>query len=116
MKYIVTTKDDGPLGNLHLRQLPNTTSEILASIPKGSVIESNSVLMQVEGWTAVNYAGKSGYVSNQYISVYDEKKTTPVVPSNIDSETTVSESEGTSKVLIAGIVVAAVGAIMKVLI
>lgn len=51
-------------GNLNLRNLPNTHSEILAVIPKGAAV---TVFGYQDGWARVTYNDILGFVANQYL-------------------------------------------------
>ena len=48
--YVATT--------VNLRAAPGTTSEVVAKIPGGSLIDADNC---TEGWCAVNWQGKSGF-------------------------------------------------------
>ncbi|HEY1310190.1 MAG TPA: SH3 domain-containing protein [Pseudolabrys sp.] len=48
--YVATT--------VNLRAAPGTTSEVVAKIPGGSLIDAENC---TEGWCAVNWQGKSGF-------------------------------------------------------
>lgn len=51
---------------LNLRARPNTQSQILTTIPQGSVL---SILGSADGWYTVNYNGITGYVNSQYVNI-----------------------------------------------
>lgn len=58
-------------GSLNLRNEPNTSSKIIATIPKNAEIE---VLEEpVTGWYKVNYQNYTGYVSKKYVTITGEK-------------------------------------------
>jgi len=50
---------------LNLRTSPDTQSEILHKFTRYDNLE---VLEQTDGWAKINYQGKTGYVSAQYIT------------------------------------------------
>lgn len=58
--------------NLNLRSTPSTSSRIITTIPKGTIL---TVLDQDGKWFEVNYNGKHGYVFWQYISFVQEEIT-----------------------------------------
>ncbi len=58
---VVTTS-----GNLNIRRYPNTTSQVIASAPKGAVL---TVLGQWNNWYTINYNGSVGYASADYIRI-----------------------------------------------
>lgn len=60
-KYKVKTKTGVPL---RLRAKPTTSSEILALIPNGTIIESSETQ---SGWAKTSYNGKSGWCSLSYL-------------------------------------------------
>lgn len=51
--------------NLNLRTGPSTGYSIILTIPRGSQVE---VLSSAGGWAKVNYSGRTGYVSEAYLS------------------------------------------------
>ncbi|WP_099203145.1 C40 family peptidase [Miniphocaeibacter massiliensis] len=55
--------------NLNLRKSANTSSSILATIPKGTKVSGT----EINGWVKVKYSGKTGYVSKSYISSTEVK-------------------------------------------
>ena len=55
--------------NLNLRKEPNTTSQVLTSLPNGTKVE---VIEEVDGWYKVSYKGHTGYVSGDYVKVVEE--------------------------------------------
>lgn len=63
LKYVVTTSS----GSLNMREQPNTTSKIIGTLAKGTVVQG---IAQPDGkWIKVTDAsGKSGFVSAQYMS------------------------------------------------
>lgn len=107
-KYKVITNET----SLNLRLQANTDSEILASIPKGAIVSQNLVMPVYDGWVAVSYEGKNGYVSSQFIEEYKEGDSK--VPDKTGAEG--AEKSSSDKLLIAGCIVAAVGAIVNILI
>lgn len=106
-KYKVITNET----SLNLRLQANTDSEILASIPKGAIVSQNLVMPEYDGWVAVSYEGTNGYVSSQFIEEY---KGDSKVPDKTGAEG--AEKSSSDKLLIAGCIVAAVGAIVNILI
>lgn len=104
-KYKVVTNET----SLNLRAQANTDSEILASIPQGTIVDANYVMPVVEGWVAVSYNGKNGYVSSQYVE--ETNGDTSYLQTSEEGEKSTSD-----KWLIAGCVVAAAGAIINILI
>ena len=59
---VVTTQT----GSLNLRSEPSLTSEILAAIPKGTVIPIAGMSGE---WYLTRYNGQQGYVSSRYVNV-----------------------------------------------
>ncbi len=53
-------------GNLNIRRYPNTTSQVIASAPKGATL---TVLGQWNNWYTVNYNGTVGYANADYIRI-----------------------------------------------
>lgn len=72
--YIVSTDKD----TLNLRAQPNTSSEILAQIAKGTTIYVISV---ENNWGKVVYDSQTGYVSMTYLTP-EQSVTNPIVASN----------------------------------
>ena len=77
----VATKADTDLGYgkvdtdgsiLNMRSGASTSFDSLCSIPSGTVLELEGVY---EGWYKVTYAGKTGYVSSDYITITTEPAT-----------------------------------------
>lgn len=77
----VATKADTDLGYgkvdtdgsiLNMRSGASTSFDSLSSIPSGTVLELEGVY---EGWYKVTYAGKTGYVSSDYITITTEPAT-----------------------------------------
>lgn len=62
--YIVNTSS----GGLNLRDSSGTGSNIIAEIPKGTVV---MVTESVEGWAKVTHEGKTGWVSTAYLRPAD---------------------------------------------
>lgn len=52
-------------GGLNLRTTPGTDSDVLVSIPNGTQLDLYK--SGVNGWYAVQYDGKTGYVSSEFI-------------------------------------------------
>lgn len=52
-------------GNLNLRARPNTSSQIIGSIPNGATVTVNGL---IPDWASVGYNGKVGFVSRKYLS------------------------------------------------
>lgn len=114
--YKVTTQTDP----LMLRKTCSTSAEILARIPKGTVVTQNMVLMPSDGWMAVNYGSQSGFAYGQYLTpctadgtiIQEAMKDNTYVPNKTNNgDTTITEEGGTNKILIAGIATAAIGAL-----
>ena len=53
---------------LNFRSEPTTTSEILAKIPKGTIVDITEIK---DGWGSIRYDGKDGYISMDYAAEYD---------------------------------------------
>lgn len=53
--------------SLNVRQMPNTTSRVIASLPKGATVKAKA--SGIKDWLAVSKDGKNtyGYVSAQYM-------------------------------------------------
>lgn len=52
-------------GNLNLRARPNTSAQVIGSIPNGASLTVNGL---IPDWASVNYNGKVGFVSRRYLS------------------------------------------------
>ncbi len=74
-------------GGLNLRSGASSTASIITVIPNGTVVTG---LESSNGFTKVNYAGKTGYVSSQYIT----KTTAPV--STVTTTVSANSSTGTN--------------------
>lgn len=59
-RYAATVTTDA----LRVRLEPNTTSEILATMPKGEELE---IVQEEDGWVKVNIDGEYGYVSGEFV-------------------------------------------------
>ena len=77
----VATKADTALGygkvdadgsTLNMRAGASTSFDSLCSIPSGTVLELEGIY---EGWYKVTYAGNTGYVSSDYITITTEPAT-----------------------------------------
>ena len=77
----VATKADTALGygkvdadgsTLNMRAGASTSFDSLCSIPSGTVLELEGIY---EGWYKVTYAGNTGYVSSDYITITTEPTT-----------------------------------------
>ena len=77
----VATKADTDLGygkvdadgsTLNMRAGASTSFDSLCSIPSGTVLELEGIY---EGWYKVTYAGNTGYVSSDYITITTEPTT-----------------------------------------
>ena len=94
-KYKVTTSS----GNLNLRQYDTTTSKIIASIPKGTIVDSytpptpNSKC--ASGWLYISYGGKYGYASADYLTLVSSS-TTPTTTSTSASASSTSTKKTTT--------------------
>lgn len=60
-RYTATVNTD----SLRVRLEPNTTSEILATMPEGEELE---IVSETDGWVQVNIGGEYGYVSGDYVT------------------------------------------------
>lgn len=95
-KYKVTTSS----GNLNLRQYDTTTSKIIASIPKGTIVDSytpptpNSKC--ASGWLYVSYGGKYGYASADYLTLVSSSSSTPTTTSTSTKTTTTTTTTKTT--------------------
>ena len=61
-------KVTGVTSNLRVRSAANATSSVLGYLLNGTVV---SIVGTTEGWYAINYNGKTGYVSSEYIQLVD---------------------------------------------
>ncbi|WP_181372681.1 SH3 domain-containing protein [Geobacillus thermodenitrificans] len=52
--------------NLNVRKQPSTSADLLATIPKGTIVVPTH--RTSNGWYKLKYAGKTGYVSGDYIT------------------------------------------------
>ncbi|MBR1822765.1 MAG: SH3 domain-containing protein [Ruminococcus sp.] len=68
-------------GDLNLRSDTNTSSEILAEIPAGTVLDIFA--SGYENWYRTNYLGETGYVSAEFI----KETVTPITPVDIKNYT-----------------------------
>ena len=50
---------------VNLREGPSTSNKVIMTVPKGASVTVSSTS---NGWAAVNYSGKSGYISTKYLS------------------------------------------------
>ena len=66
-------KVDADGSTLNMRAGASTSFDSLCSIPSGTVLELEGVY---EGWYKVTYAGNTGYVSSDYITITTEPTTT----------------------------------------
>ena len=64
---------------MRFRAGPSAQSEILGEFFYGNVV---TITGEVNGWTAVIYNGRSGYVFSQYVARGEYGTTDPTVPSN----------------------------------
>lgn len=64
-------------GNLNMRSTPDTTGKILATAPKGSGVRILRQCVET-GWYEVEYDGKTGYMSNSYLTETPPPTPTPV--------------------------------------
>lgn len=55
---------------LNFRSLPTTSSEILAKIPMGTIVDITEIK---DGWGSIYYDGKDGYISMDYVAEYDTR-------------------------------------------
>ena len=55
--------------NLNLRKEPNTTSQVLTSLPNGTKVE---VIEELDDWYKVTYKGHTGYINSKYVKVVEE--------------------------------------------
>ena len=60
----ITTERDP----LNVRQSPSTESEKIGTVDKGSTI---TILSEVNGWYEIEYNGKSGYVSGEFVQIVE---------------------------------------------
>jgi len=52
-------------GNLNLRARPNTSAQVIGSIPNGAQVTVNGL---IPDWASVAYGGKVGFVSRRYLN------------------------------------------------
>ena len=55
--------------NLNLRKEPNTTCEVITSLPKGTKVE---LVEELDGWFKVIYNGHEGYLNSDYAKIVEE--------------------------------------------
>ncbi len=60
----ITTEKDP----LNVRQSPSTESEKIGTVDKGSTI---TILSEVNGWYEIEFNGKSGYVSGEFVQIVE---------------------------------------------
>lgn len=66
-------------GSLNMRTGPSTAYARILTLPGGTRVESLAVAST--GWHQVSYAGKTGYISNRYITLVSKTPVTAPVPS-----------------------------------
>lgn len=66
-------------GSLNMRTGPSTAYARILTLPGGARVESLSVAST--GWHKVSYAGKTGYISNRYITLVSRAAAAPPVSS-----------------------------------
>lgn len=113
MKYqVIAVNNNDPL---RLREKASTSAEILAKIPVGEVVDFCSVLEPVDGWIAVTWGGKSGYVAADYLAPYDGGDAQNTVVNNDTPQTPETAKSGSgSTILIVGAVAMAAGLLLNV--
>lgn len=57
-------------GGLRVRSEPSEDSDIITALGEGERLEYNPEADNAEGWTAVKYGDKTGYIKSEYASVY----------------------------------------------
>lgn len=92
--------------NLNFRTGPGTNYSIIASIPKGTVIDYYS---ESNGWAKVKYNGKDGYVSTAYLTTSTSSSTTTttkkITTTNVNMRTGASTSYSIIKTIASNTVV-----------
>ena len=83
-KTIITTTT-----TVKLRSEPNTECEILELLGEGTVLEQTA---EDSGFAKVNYQGKEGYVSLEYVKVADQE-----VLENVEAENEIEQAEESTK-------------------
>lgn len=78
--YGLVSTDGSPL---NLRAWSGTEYDTLASIPGGSVLKLQGIS---DGWYKVTYAGQSGYVSSDYITLTTKSEETTSVSDNLGNQ------------------------------
>ena len=76
-KPSIVTEKGVTTANLNLRVKASTSSKIITTIPKGQTIEIIEKLNS--GWYKVNYNGKTGYVSSNYVSINGSTENKPSI-------------------------------------
>lgn len=61
---IIITENDAP----NVRQSPSTESEKIGTVDKGSTI---TILSEVNGWYEIEFKGKIGYVSGEFVEIIE---------------------------------------------
>ncbi len=82
-KYVNVAKNS----SLNLRKEANTSSSVLTKLSRGAKV---TVLSSANGWDKVNASGKTGYVSNSYLS---DKQITDTTTEASDTESGQSNSD-----------------------
>lgn len=77
LKAQVTTQTDP----LNLRAAP-VNGQVIASMPKGAIVDVADGPSPVAGWSYVTYNGISGYASDQYLTKFDPSSENPPNPVN----------------------------------
>lgn len=57
---------------LNFRSEPNTECDVIAKIPIGTIVDIKDIY---DGWGSIEYNGKKGWISLDYVVVYDENHT-----------------------------------------
>ncbi len=71
---------------VRVRQEPNTESVVYGLLPKGEIAE---VIEETEGWVCIDYEGKNGYVSTEYVELdfwIDAGETTEEIKAREEAE------------------------------
>ena len=82
---VSTTKKEVNATSLNIRSGSGTNYSIIGKLSKGSKID---VISESNGWSKIDYNGKVGYVSSQYLSDIQDDTTIETVPPVVGGEST----------------------------
>lgn len=72
---VITAKVNTASGSLNMRINPDSNSEVIKTIPKGTIVLVNQ---RGDKWSSVTYSGISGFVMNSFLLYPEQETMTPV--------------------------------------